>query len=263
MYIRLLLVSMLSVLSFGLSSGALAGHANTDNAVPVWPDEESTFLMAIHGCDKSKQGSSIERFNRSMFAFNNFADKYAVKPIAQAYNFIMPDFMVDGIGNMFSNLAEPNTMVNSLLQGKPKNMCVSFARFVTNSTIGVGGFFDVASYFGLNGHKEDFGQTLAKWGMPQGSYLVLPFLGSSTVRDAIGLAPDIFANPVRYMQEPRDRNSISGVGLINSRAQLLDKEKLIIGDRYEFLKDLYLGTRNSEIMDGALSDVPTDDDFVE
>lgn len=196
---------------------------------------------------KVSPNDPYESFNRPMYNFNMGLDKHFLKPIADTYKFITPDFMETGVTNFFTNLKGINVVLNDTLQGKFSQSASDTGRFLTNSTIGVLGLFDVATELGLEGHNEDFGQTLAVWGVDQGAYLVLPVLGPTTVRDGGGLIIDKAANPGTY---------VPGTGIIegiNDRANaegalnFIDEAAL---DPYVFTRESFLQYRNNLINDG-------------
>jgi phospholipid-binding lipoprotein MlaA len=204
-----------------------------------------------------------EPVNRKIFAFNDFLDRYFLKPVAKGYETITPQFVEDGVHHMYSNVGEVGNILNSLLQAKFKNTAESGGRLVVNSTIGLLGFFDVASKMGLQQHEEDFGQTLGYWGVHAGPYIVVPFLGSRTLRDGFGSVADAYSDPIPYaIDYVPTRNEILGGRVIDTRAQLLKAEELISGDRYIFIRDAYLQRRQFLIDDGAVKDTFGDDDFM-
>ncbi len=208
-----------------------------------------------------------EPFNRGVFTFNEGFDKYFFRPVAVAYDTVMPRPANIGVSNFLGNTLEVNTMLNSLLQAKGRNFGLSLARYSINLTIGFFGLFDVASELGIKAHKEDFGQTFASWGVGQGPYFVIPFIGPSTVRDGLLLYPDIKVNPL-ITDNVRLRNTSFALFLIDQRADLLESEKLITGDKYIFIRDAYLQHRASLIADGQVEytfgdDVGEDDDWLE
>ena len=184
-----------------------------------------------------------ESFNRPVFAFNDRLDTYALKPLARGYQFVTPRIAQDGVHDFFNNLGEVKNLANNLLQAKFHSAGVDTSRFLLNSTIGLVGLVDVATPMGLQRSDEDFGQTLGHWGVRSGPYLVLPFLGPSTLRDAPAMLPDAYANPVRYIADVPTRNSLYGVSIIDGRAQYLKAEKLITGDKYNFIRSVYLQMR--------------------
>ncbi|HEY3699257.1 MAG TPA: VacJ family lipoprotein [Spongiibacteraceae bacterium] len=203
-----------------------------------------------------------EPFNRKIYAFNDVADRYFLKPIAKGYDKVTPQFLEDGIHNIFSNVGEVGNILNSLLQAKFKNTAESGGRFIVNSTVGLLGFFDVANKMGLQVHEEDFGQTLGYWGVHAGPYLVVPLLGPRTVRDGFGSVADAYSDPIPYaIDYVPTRNEVLGARVIDTRAQLLKAEELVSGDRYIFLRDAYLQRRQFLINDGAVQDTFGSDDF--
>lgn len=202
-----------------------------------------------------------EGFNRSMFAFNEFVDKYLFKPVAKTYDWLTPKPVDDHITNVFDNLQEVGIFLNDALQGKFSDAGTDAGRFLVNTTVGVAGIFDVATSMGLERNEEDFGQTFATWNIGSGPYLVLPFLGPSTVRDALGRIPDAYSLPQRYIDHVPTRNSIYGVDLVDTRSDLLRVEELIQGDKYSFIRDVYLQRRDYLIADGELEDDFTADDL--
>ena len=194
-----------------------------------------------------------ESMNRKTSVFNNAADKYFLVPVAKGYNAVMPTPANEGVSNLIANTLEVNTILNSTFQLKPKNLGLSLSRFLINLTLGFFGFFDVASELGVYANKEDFGQTFAYWGAPQGPYIVLPILGPSSVRDGLGLYPDILVNPL-ITDNVRLRNTSFSVFFVDTRAELLNVEKLITGDRYVFLRNAYLQNREFLNNDGVVQD---------
>ena len=167
----------------------------------------------------------------------------------------MPDPVERGVVNFFSNLDELTNIANDLLQAKFGQAANDTGRFLINSTLGIGGLFDVASRAGLpKGEGEDFGQTLGAWGVGEGPYLMLPLVGPSTLRDAPSKYIDSFANPVSYMDDVSTRNSLRLVGLVSMRAELLGLDDAISGDSYLFVRDVYLQRRDYLVKDGAIED---------
>lgn len=201
-----------------------------------------------------------EKFNRSIFRFNDGADRYVLKPVAKGYKAITPDVVRTGITNFFINLRAPLVVMNDLLQGKVKQAGGDTVRFVVNSTVGVVGLVDVAVRLNLPLHDEDFGQTLGVWGVPSGPYFVMPFFGPSSVRDAGGFAVDAAANPRRRLINDEADWILLGIDVVNTRASLLELEDIIQGDRYLFIRDLYLQRREYSVNDGQVGDDPFLDD---
>lgn len=204
-----------------------------------------------------------EPFNRKVYVFNDYADRYALKPVAIWYDDFVPRPVNDGITHFFDNLSEFTTFTNAMLQWKPGKAGKSMTRFVLNSTVGLLGIFDVATKVGLVDDKEDFGQTLAHWGLPSGPYLVLPLIGPSTARDASGRAGDFVARNQAGEIDLDTSISMVVVDGIDSRAALLKAEEFMMGDRYLFMRDAYLSRRAAANADGEVVDDFGDEDFEE
>lgn len=196
----------------------------------------------------------FESFNRSMFTFNENVDKYAFKPAAKGYNFIMPDIASKAVTNFFSNVDDIVVFFNQLLQFKVAAAVATSARFVFNSTFGLLGLIDVASHMDLYKHNEDFGQTLAVWGVPSGPYLVMPFLGPLNVRDTAGLAVDwTYFDPIFKRQTLQQSLVTLTIKYIDIRAGLLKASNVIdetIPDKYAFMRDAWMMRREFMIYDG-------------
>ena len=197
---------------------------------------------------------ALESYNRAMFAFNDAVDKAVFKPVAKVYRRILPEPVTTSIGNFFSNLNDVVVLVNDLLQFKLHLAAMDSGRIVANTTFGVAGLFDVASRLELPKHREDFGQTLGYWGLGEGYYLVLPFLGPSTVRDSFGLVGDFFTKPLTWAT---DSDAVSwglwGLDLINRRSELLRIERALADeqiDPYAFQRGAYLQQRRNLVYDG-------------
>lgn len=194
-------------------------------------------------------------YNRFMFSVNDSIDRVLTKPLAIAYRTVMPDPLETGVSNVFSNVGEVPNAINSLLQGNVRGVGRSSGRFLVNSTLGVAGIFDVAKYMNLErGEREDFGQTLGVWGFGSGPYLVLPFLGPSTLRDGLARPVDWYTDPLTYIDHVRTDNTVRGLSLLNIRAQILPLEQNISGDKYIFVRDVYLQRRDYLINDGMVID---------
>jgi phospholipid-binding lipoprotein MlaA len=217
--------------------------------------------FALVGCATTGNSNDpFEGYNRAMFTFNDKLDKVALKPAASAYQTVTPSFVQTGIGNFFGNLGDVWTAVNNLLQGKGADGMSDVMRVVINSTLGLGGLIDIGTEAGFQKHREDFGQTLGKWGVKPGPYIVLPLLGPSTLRDTVALPLDFKGDLWLYTDPVRLRNSGSVVRLIDKRASLLDAGNLIEDaalDPYQFVRDGYLQRRKSQVYDG---EIPDDDD---
>lgn len=220
-------------------------------------------LAALPGCatlgnkdvgQEAHNPDPFEKFNRVVFKFNDTADRAVLKPLAKAYVNVVPAPLRKGVRNFFSNAFEPTVVVNDFLQGKPHQGFKDAWRFVINSTVGIVGLFDIATKIGLEKNNEDFGQTFAKWGVADGPYLVLPFLGPSNVRDSIGLIPYYkYTYPIHYVDNSEIRWGIVGLEAIDLRANLLDSEKILMQaalDRYIFIREAYKQRRLNLIHDG-------------
>lgn len=195
-----------------------------------------------------------ESINRPIFTFNDTLETYALKPLAQGYQKVTPNFVQDGVHNFFNNLGDVKNLANNLLQAKFHNAGVDTSRLLFNSTFGLAGLIDVATPMGLQRNDEDFGQTLGYWGVGSGSYVMLPFLGPSTLRDAPAKIPDIYVSPYHYMDDVRARNVMFGINTVDTRANLLKSEKLISGDKYIFIRNAYLQNREFKVKDGEVED---------
>lgn len=220
-------------------------------------------VLGLLACASTPPGNNDNRssidpyegFNRAIFAFNNGLDTYFMKPIAQGYRYVTPNFVETGVSNFFSNLLEVRNVFNAGLQGKGHKVLHYTGRFLINSTFGILGLFDIAHPMGLEKTEgEDFGQTLATWGIGSGPYVVLPFLGPSTIRDSIGIPVDAYVDPINYLDHVRTRNSLTAGELVDKRVSLLDAEELISGDSYIFIRDAYLQRRNYLVEDGQVDD---------
>ena len=213
--------------------------------------------VAMSGCATSRNPQDpFEGYNRAMFSFNDGLDRVAIKPAATAYRNVLPQFVQTGVGNFFGNLGDVWTAVNNLLQGKVEDGLNDFMRVAVNSTLGLGGLLDISSEAGLQKHREDFGQTLGRWGVSSGPYVVLPLFGSSTLRDTAATPLDIVGDPWTYKNPVNVRNMGTAVRLVDLRASVLDASSLIEDaalDRYEFVRDAYMQRRQSRVYDG---DVP-------
>lgn len=195
-----------------------------------------------------------EGFNRTMFEFNEGLDKYALKPVTLGYKAITPDPVETGVTNFFENISDVGSLLNNVLQGKLEAAGQDFARVTFNTTIGLVGILDVATPMGIEKHDEDFGQTLGYWGVGSGPYLVLPFFGPSNVRDTGGLAVDMATSPISNIEDDSARYAVTALQVVDTRAQLLEAEKLVAGDRYSFIRDAYMQSRAFKVNDGQADD---------
>ena len=200
----------------------------------------------------------FEEFNRKTFEFNENVDEKILKPVAKFYSNFPPKIK-NGVTNFFNNLEDVETSINQVLQGKPKKSINDISRFIINSTIGLVGFIDVASKIGLERHEEDFGQTLAVWGVGSGPYIMLPGLGPSTLRDTLSRPVSSFSSITFHMTDTDVNIALKTIDAIETRERLLDVESLLSGDKYSFVKDAYIQSINYEIKDG----INVEDDFVD
>ena len=193
----------------------------------------------------------FEDLNRDIFIFNEKLDEKLLKPAALTYRKVTPQFARTGVTNFFNNLEEIDTTINQVLQGEIKNAFNDASRFVINSTIGLLGLIDVASKMGLERHEEDFGQTLGVWGFNSGPYIMIPFLGPSNPRDLLSRPISSFLSGTFAMEDNDVKLTLIGIDALETRERLLDAETLIIGDKYIFVKDAYVQSREYEINNGS------------
>lgn len=192
-----------------------------------------------------------EPFNRTMFAVNEFLDRLVVRPVAQLYD-TLPEIPKKGVSNFFGNLGDLWIGFNNLLQGKPAEAANDWMRFAFNSTFGIFGLFDIASEAGLPKHNEDFGQTLARWGVADGPYVVLPILGPKTLRDAVAWPLDRQGDPTTHLADDSARFAVKSLDIVSTRARLLplDEQAESAIDKYAYVRDSYLQRRHYLINDG-------------
>lgn len=213
-----------------------------------------TLSALLGGCATSGNPKDpIEGFNRAVFAFNEGLDTVLIKPVAQGYDAVLPTPVRTGVTNFFGNIADLFIGVNNLLQGKPDQALSDLGRVAINSTIGILGLFDVATEAGLEKHEEDFGQTFGRWGAGDGAYVVIPVFGPRTVRDTAGLVLDMAVDPVGSVDHVATRNALTGLRLIDTRADLLPADKVIEEaalDKYAYVRDGYLQRRRNLVHDG-------------
>ncbi len=205
------------------------------------------------------ESDPFEKVNRVTYGFNAGFDRILVKPLATAYSNYAPEVAKLGVKNFFSNLDDVRVTFNDLLQFKFSQAAGDFGRFAVNSTVGVAGLFDVATpALNLQKNKQDFGKTLAQWGVGSGPYVVLPFLGPSTARDAFGIGIDSVVDPIPAVDHVPSRNSLVATKSTDFRANYLNFDDLIIGDEYLFVRGIYLQSRKYSIQ-GDYVDVAFDD----
>ncbi len=228
------------------------------------------YVLALAGCASQANKDPLEGMNRGIYKFNDVTDKAVFKPVATAYKAIAPSPIRTGINNFFSNLGTLTSVFNNLLQFKFANAFSESGRFVINSTFGLAGFIDLAGMDRIPVYKEDFGQTLGYWGVGSGAYLVLPFLGPSSVRDTTGLIVDTAStDPIKYTHnigQVRLHNQLRAVQFLDKRAELLDASDLVDDaslDPYAFMRDAYLQRRASLVQDGLGSQELMRDEYEE
>ncbi|MSQ49971.1 MAG: VacJ family lipoprotein [Betaproteobacteria bacterium] len=212
-------------------------------------------LAGVAGCATTggDHHDPLEGFNRAVYSFNDGFDEAVGKPVASAYRDLLPGPLRSGVRNFFANLADLWIGANNLLQGKPADTVTDWARFAFNSTVGIFGLIDVATEIGLEKHDEDFGQTFGRWGVGDGAYLVWPILGSSNVRDSVGLVLDFGLDPVLRHLPVRARNALTVLRATGTRADLLDASRILEEaalDKYVFQRDAYRQRRRNLVYDG-------------
>ena len=231
----ILIVTLLPLLAIGDWGDDDADWGDDD-----WGDASTPFDAP------SADGADIdpwEPFNRRVFAFNEQVDRYAARPVAKTYQQVTPRWFRRNVGNFFSNLNDLRGGLHKLLQLNIRESGSNFGRFAVNSTLGVGGLFDVASNVKIERHPSDLSFTLLHWGVPDGPYVMLPFLGPSTVLDTASIYPDRFTTPLHYLPNDYVNYGLTGLYVVDIRASFLGLEDAIIGDRYTFLRDTYLQRR--------------------
>ncbi len=262
--ITLTLVSILSV--FSTFSGSVAVRSLksvcSHRVVPPAHARARHWLLALIilpsllvGGDTVKATEDpLQPVNRVVFAFNDRADRYVLRPVAKAYDAVMPTQGRIGVNNFFSNLLDVNNALNAMLQGEIRGTAETSLRVVVNSTLGIFGLFDVASDMGIPRYATDFGQTMAHWGIPQGPYVVLPLLGPRTARAGVGVFVDGWVSPMGQVDNEVIEWGLRSADVINFRASLLGADQLMSGDRYIFFRDAYLQTRAQQLGDGVIID---------
>ena len=200
-----------------------------------------------------------EGMNRSLYSINDAIDRATLKPLAKGYRAVLPNPARKGVSNFFSNLSTPRSIINNLLQGKPGRGLSETVRLVVNTTVGIGGLIDVATASGIEQHSEDFGQTFAVWGVPDGPYLMLPLLGPRTLRDAAAWPIDAIVDPLNQADDSSIRDPLLVLRIIDLRYRLFAAERLLEDskDPYVTTRESYLQNRAYQVHDG---DPPSDDD---
>jgi len=204
-----------------------------------------------------------EPLNRGMYAFNDTLDRFTMKPIARGYRAVLPAFVRRGVTNFSQNLLRPGSSLNNFLQGKPGPGFSELGRFIINSTLGIGGLIDVATAQGMAVYDEDFGQTLAVWGLPEGPFLFIPILGPKTVLDAVAIPVNLVSDPLWHYDNSSVRDKIYALRAIDLRARLLTAEILLEDskDPYLTLREAYLQNRRFQIYDGNPPSTEEEDDL--
>lgn len=211
-------------------------------------------LLLLPALAQANEEDPWQDYNRFMFRVNDNVDAYTLKPLAKGYQAVTPQFLEDGVHNVFRNIGDVGNLANNLLQGKLHDAGVDGGRLIFNTTFGLLGFFDVGTAMGLQRSDEDFGQTMGAWGLGSGPYVVLPLLGPSTVRDAFGKVPDSMLAAPAFIDHVPTRNVVMGVQAVDLRASLLSAERLVSGDKYTFVRNAYLQNREFRVHDGQVED---------
>jgi phospholipid-binding lipoprotein MlaA len=223
----------------------------------------ATALALLSGCAATpSKVDPLEPMNRALYKVHDVLDTNIVKPVAEGYTTVVPKFMRTGFANVFNNIDDLFSAVNGLLQGKPDKAGNDLGRVLINTFFGMGGLIDIASDAGIERGNEDFGQTFAVWGIPQGPYLFIPLFGPTTVRDGAGVIVRIAVGPVGYINDVALRNSIYGVGYVDLRSQVLESGSIVDTaalDRYIFIRNAYLQRRRYLIYDGKPPPEPEDE----
>jgi phospholipid-binding lipoprotein MlaA len=223
-------------------------------------------LSLLAGCATTNMGTPgdpLERMNRATHRFNSSIDRAVLRPVAVGYREHVPQIVQTGVGNFLDNLAYTTTIANDLLQLKLKDTLIDIGRFAVNSTLGLGGILDPATHFGIPKNDEDFGQTLGRWGVPAGPYLVVPFLGPSSVRDAPSIYVDVQTDlRIGDYLDTTTEWALVGISLVNRRAELLafDSTYENAYDQYAFIRNAWLQRREYQVKDGDVpDDIPLDE----
>lgn len=258
----------------GMLAAALAGLPSASlaqAAAPVVPEAAASAAMPAADTATPAAGRAMgsprdpfESWNRSVFSFNDALDTAVLKPLATAYRDGVPEYVRGLVDNVFGNVADAWSAINHLLQGKVESGLQMGFRVVVNTGLGFGGLLDIGTEIGLDKQPEDFGQTLGRWGMPSGPYLVLPLLGPSTVRDTAALPVDMQASPSALVDDTRAKVlAVTLLNVVNTRANLLGASRVlddIALDKYSFLRDAYLARRQNQVYDGNPPEEPEEPD---
>jgi phospholipid-binding lipoprotein MlaA len=219
------------------------------------------FALALAAGATSAQSANdpFEKANRAIFGFNEALDGAVLTPVAKGYQAVVPELLRTGVSNFFGNFGDGWSAINNLLQGKGEASATMVMRVATNTLFGIGGIFDVASDLGMERSTEDFGQTLGRWGMPAGPYVVWPLLGPSTARDTLGRPLDLAWSHSLVINDTGVNVSLSALNLIDTRASLLSASRVVDGlafDKYTFIRDAYIARRRNLVYDGNPPELP-------
>jgi phospholipid-binding lipoprotein MlaA len=223
----------------------------------------AVFALAAGGAQAQSKKDPLEGYNRFMFGVNDAIDTALVAPLARGYQAVVPELVRSGVSNVFANFGDGWSAINHLLQGKGEMAGTMTMRVAANTLFGLGGLFDVASDLGMERQSEDFGQTLGRWGLPAGPYLVLPLFGPSSIRDAAGRPLDMAWSPTRLTSHDPTAYSISALSLLDTRAGLLGASRVLESvalDKYGFVRDAYLASRRNRVYDGDPPPLPDEED---
>jgi phospholipid-binding lipoprotein MlaA len=227
------------------------------------PKLAAVLVLALSAGAVSAQSANdpFEKANRAIFGFNEALDGAVLKPVAKGYQAAVPELVRTGVSNFFGNFGDGWSAINNLLQGKGEAAGTMVMRVAANTLFGIGGIFDVASDLGMERSTEDFGQTLGRWGMPAGPYVVWPLLGPSTARDSLARPLDLAWSPSLAINDTGVKWSLSALNLIDTRANLLGASDVVDGlafDKYTFIRDAYVARRRNLVYDGNPPDLPED-----
>lgn len=220
-----------------------------------WTGATAVFAV-MAGCAAgpgANPADPFEPFNRSVFRFNDGVDEAVFRPVATAYRNTLPSPVRAGVSNFFGNLGDVWNFANSVMQLRLQASAENFMRFNVNTVFGLGGLLDIATEAGIERHNEDFGQTLGRWGVPTGPYLVLPLLGPSTIRDAAVLPIDLYGDPLLYVDGGVTRGSLAVLRVVDARSNFLRASQLLDDaalDKYSFARDAHLQRRQNDVYDG-------------
>lgn len=229
------------------------------------PQHAALLALAVIGGAASAQSANdpFEKANRAIFGFNEALDGAVLTPVAKGYQAVVPELLRSGVTNFFGNFGDGWSAINNLLQGKGEAAGTMVMRVAANTLFGIGGIFDVASDLGMERSTEDFGQTLGRWGMPAGPYIVWPLLGPSTARDTLGRPLDLAWSPSLVINDGGVNIGLSALNLIDTRAGLLSASRVIDGialDKYTFIRDAYIARRRNLVYDGNPPELPEDNE---